>query len=300
MDVINRGMNGYNSRWGLAALPLILEEIMGQPVPWGENLFAAGNDNDAVDDDRCIDAKKDSAASGDGSQTTIRQKEKQSTDTTGQKNNEQCLTEIQSTEKKDPQQQHPQYTFFIAYGANDSCLPDGPNARHHVPLEEYSNNLKRMVQMIQKWNVSKKVAVAVLTPPPCDTERLKGSRDNENVTKMYAEYGKKVAHQMGVPVVDLWNGMQLPIAKYEEEENLSSFVSTQQWKTDYLSDGLHLSPRGNFRLYELVIEMLDRSADDVVDDDAGLGLAVTQLPRSYPDHSQIDADDPSKTFDAIN
>ncbi|KAL7534013.1 hypothetical protein ACHAXR_005583, partial [Thalassiosira sp. AJA248-18] len=255
VDVVNRGMNGYNSRWGAAALPLILEEILGPA--------SAFSLHDEVN--------------GECSEDLQNKKQKTASD-----NDEKEL-------------KHPQYTFVIGYGANDSCLPDSAYSRNHVPLEDYSSNLKRMIQMIQKWNANK-VSVALLTPPPCNTEIQKGRRDNENVTKLYADACIEVASGMNVPVVDLWRGMQLPIIKNKEEQ--SSFTSEQQWKIDYLSDGLHLTPMGNYRLYELVVEVLDGSADTVEDENPlGLGLAVAKLPRSYPDHSMVDANEPEKTFD---
>eukprot|EP00579_Thalassiosira_antarctica_P026017 CAMPEP_0202014562 /NCGR_PEP_ID=MMETSP0905-20130828/29505_1 /ASSEMBLY_ACC=CAM_ASM_000554 /TAXON_ID=420261 /ORGANISM="Thalassiosira antarctica, Strain CCMP982" /LENGTH=339 /DNA_ID=CAMNT_0048574491 /DNA_START=129 /DNA_END=1144 /DNA_ORIENTATION=- len=270
MDVVNRGMNGYNSRWGMAALPLILEEMLGP---------AAYSANDAVADESI---EKES-------------RPHQEQQTKNSDSNEECLNDEQTSSTIENQEpKHPQYTFLIGYGANDSCLPDGANSRHHVPLDEYSSNLKRMIQMIQTWNTEKNVAVAISTPPPCDTERQNKRRDNENVTKLYAEACIKVASEMGVPVVDLWRGMQLPIAKNNEEEYSSSFESKQQWKIDYLSDGLHLTPMGNYRLYELVVEVLDQSAD-AEDESFGLELSVSKLPRSYPDHSLVDAKDPGKT-----
>jgi hypothetical protein len=141
--------------------------------------------------------------------------------------------------------------------------------------------------------------VALLTPPPCDTEKQKHNRDNENVTRLYAEACRQVASDMGIPVVDAWNGMQLPTIFQSEQQSSSSpplsFSNNQQWKIDYLTDGLHLTSMGNYRLYELAIEVLDRS---MVDGDGNLGmeLAVTNLPRSYPDHSMIDATEPEKNF----
>jgi hypothetical protein len=59
-----------------------------------------------------------------------------------------------------------------------------------------------------------------------------------------------------------------------------------KWKSDYMSDGLHLTSLGNYRLYQSVVEMLETS----------LGLTVEQLPRQYPDHSLVDANHPEKTF----
>ncbi|KAL9189997.1 hypothetical protein ACHAXT_009672 [Thalassiosira profunda] len=189
---------------------------------------------------------------------------------------------------------YPQYTFIIGYGANDSCLPDGAHARHHVPLEEYASNLRGMVDTIQTWNAQKNVAVALVTPPPCDTEMQKESRHNENVTRLYADACIEVAREEEVPVVDAWRGMQLPLAKNATGEDASSFERRRQWKEDYLSDGLHLSPLGNYRLYELVVDVLDRSRQE--EGGRGLGLAATQLPRGFPDHSTVEAEDLAKTF----
>jgi len=260
LDVLNRGMNGYNSQWGLAALPLILEDILGPSVSIEET------DEDA----ECAEEVDQS--------------------------NAECIT-TKSSSTENIQQEYPQYTFLICFGANDSALSDGAHSRHHVPLQEYVSNLNQMINMIQTWNKSKKIAVALLTPPPCDTEVQKKSRDNDNVTRLYAEACEQLAHEMNLPVADLWNGMQIPIENSDEEVEESSFKSNQQWKADYLSDGLHLTSLGNYRLYSLVIEMLDRSiANEGQSGHSGVGLSVTALPRSFPDHSMIDANNPQQTF----
>jgi len=254
LDVINRGLNGYNTQWGLAALPLILEDILGPSVS-------------------IEDTDYDGECAEEGDQT-----------------NAECIKPKSSTEDT-------QYTFVICFGANDSALSDGAHKRHHIPLQEYVSNLNQMINMIQAWNKSKKISVALLTPPPCDTEVQKKSRDNDNVTRLYAEACKQLADEMNLPVVDLFNGMQLPIKNRENEIDESSFVANQQWKVDYLSDGLHLTALGNFRLYELVNEMLDRSiSNEGQSGSSGVGLAVTTLPRSFPDHSMIDANNPQQTF----
>jgi len=253
LDVINRGLNGYNSQWGLAALPLILEDILGPSVSIEET---------DEDDEECAEKEE------------------------GDQSNAELYPNPKSSSTEDIQQDYPQYTFLICFGANDSALSDGAHSRHHIPLQEYVSNLNQMINMIQTWNKSKKIAVALLTPPPCDTEVQKKSRDNNNITRLYAEACKQLADEMNVPVVDLWNGMQIPIKNNDEKVDESSFKSNQQWKADYLSDGLHLTALGNYRLYELVVEMLD----------SRVGLAVTTLPRSFPDHSMIDANNPKQTF----
>ena len=283
-DVLNRGMNGYNSRWGLAALPLILEDIVGPSVPAAESLL------DDRSESACSEEKNSDKVDGAESGSNSQKKKNLITDSI---NGEECQNTDQQTASSSAtatENQHPQFTFIICYGANDSCLPNGAHSRHHVPLEEYTSNLKRMIQLIQTWNIHKSVSVAIMTPPPCDTEIQQKSRDNENVTRLYAESCIQLGSEMSVPVVNLWKGMQLPITEdVSSEEDL--FESQEQWKTAYLSDGLHLTPMGNYRLYELVVDMLD--ADN---SDSGLGMGVKTLPRAYPDHSMIDAEYPSETF----
>ena len=202
-----------------------------------------------------------------------------------------------------------QYTFLIGYGANDSCLPNGSCSRNHVPVDEYGENLKQMIDMIQSWTCtksatetscayksSKSVSVGLLTPPPCDTSIKYGSRDND-VTKLYAIQVMKIGKEMGVPVVDLWNGIQAPIQYDDESTSIekkkeSTPQTTKEkeygtkWKQDYLSDGLHLTPLGNYRVFELVVDMLEKE----------MGLTVENVPRQYPDHSLVDAEFPEKTF----
>jgi lysophospholipase L1-like esterase len=278
--VINRGMNGYNSRWGAAVLPLILEEILG---PTASPLVSVG-------DGEYIEIDSDDRTAANASCPSSVNIHELLTDDTQSKS---------FVEKQGRRTRHPKYTFLIGFGANDSCLPDGPHSRNHVHIKEYANNLMRIIRMIQTWN-AKETAVALMTPPPCDTELQSPSRDNENVTRLYAEACIQVASAMSIPVVDLWNGMQLPIAKNKDGQDGDSshlYKSRQHWKGDYLSDGLHLTAMGNYRLYELVIDVLDRSDKVEANGNLGLGLSVATLARTYPDHSMIDATHPQKTFD---
>jgi lysophospholipase L1-like esterase len=248
MDVLNRGLGGYNTHWGLAVLPLILEEILGPSSTAEQEVdeHTANNNNDVG----------------------------------------QCQKQEEEVQKQDI---IPQYTFIIAYGANDSCLRDGPHSRHHVPINDYSNNLQRMIQMIQTWNSSKTTTtttmVVLMTPPPCDTSIQYPSRDNENSTRLYAETCVLVGKKNHVPVVDLWNGMQ---QQQQQQQQLPSQLSSSLsllWQEEYLSDGLHLTPMGNYRVYELLLQVLEE--DDV--DRGFLGFTIPNLPRSYPDHTMVNA-----------
>ena len=269
MDVINRGLGGYNTHWGLAVLPLILEELLGPSISAQQvDNHTISNNNDDV-----------------GGQC------------------QQQEEEVQQQQQQQQQQEIPQYTFVIAYGANDSCLLNGPHSRHHVTINNYSNNLQRMIQMIRTWKSNKMIVstttkVVLMTPPPCDTNIQYPSRDNENSTRLYAETCVLVGKNLGVPVVDLWNGMQQQQQRQQQQQQqlpsqptLSSF-----WQEEYLSDGLHLTPMGNYRVYELLLNVLEAGEESGV----FLGLTIPNLPRSYPDHTMVNATHPQQTFGVVN
>ncbi|KAL3779577.1 hypothetical protein HJC23_005089 [Cyclotella cryptica] len=286
LDVLNRGLNGYNTRWGKECLPLILGEILGPSAS------SVGDRSAYITD---VQSKIISQNHRDEASSCA---------------NDHCSDKDQQQQISTELPPYSQYTFLIAFGANDSCLPDGTCSRNHVPLHEYSSNLKDMIQMIQSWTLPlspNSVSVALLTPPPCNTQVVSTSRHNENVTKLYAEECIQVGEDMNVPVVDLWNGMQIPIDKDGQGsvDDLTKYGDT--WKHEYLSDGLHLTPLGNYKMFQLVVQMLERPIhssqlecnNNIAGNSeypSGLGLSVTQLPRHYPDHSMVDAENPRNTF----
>jgi len=301
---------------------LILEDIMGPSA--ASMMPGKGESSDSNE------AAEVTTKDGTGEEESSRPKKQQKTNLRSSNSDEECPNNEETSESSDTIENpkppiYPQYTFLIGYGANDSALPHGAHSRHHVPIEEYVSNLKSMIQMIQSWNnratnqcstsssENAIVAVALSTPPPCDTTIQEKSRHNENVTKLYAEACVQLAREMNISIVDLWNGIQLPITKHtakeDEQQQRSSFREKEQWKIDFLSDGLHLTPLGNYRLYELVVEVLDRPMLSVENDEKvekkdeeeplGLGLSVKNLPRAYPDHSLVNDENPGKTFGTI-
>ncbi|KAG8538945.1 hypothetical protein GDO81_003288 [Engystomops pustulosus] len=52
----------------------------------------------------------------------------------------------------------------IFFGANDSSLKD-LNPQQHVPLEEYADNLRSMVQYLKSVNIQQE-KIVLITPPP--------------------------------------------------------------------------------------------------------------------------------------
>ncbi|XP_064506569.1 isoamyl acetate-hydrolyzing esterase 1 homolog isoform X1 [Pseudopipra pipra] len=122
----------------------------------------------------------------------------------------------------------------IFFGANDSALKD-LNPKQHVPLEEYAANLKSMIQYLKSVDITED-RVILITPPPLQESAwekaclAKGDKLNRcnATTGQYAQACVQVAKDCGTDVLDLWTLMQ-------KNQDFSS----------YLSDGLHLSPKGN-------------------------------------------------------
>ena len=82
----------------------------------------------------------------------------------------------------------------IFFGANDACLPGSPTGQH-VPLKEYTSNLRRLIQMAR--DAFPGVRIMLISPPPVNEYQLEASdlvkygmtepRRTAEHTKRYAE-----------------------------------------------------------------------------------------------------------------
>ncbi|CAL8296006.1 unnamed protein product [Arctogadus glacialis] len=195
-DVVNRGLSGYNSRWGKILLPRLF------PNKPSENIVGV--------------------------------------------------------------------TVF--FGAND-CALEEMKAKQHVPLDEYSDNLKEIAQYLAAVGVSSD-RVVFITPPPLHEAtwekecQLKGFPLNRHnaVAGRYAQACVEAAGQCGVRVLDLWTLMQKDGQDY----------------TVYLSDGLHLSEKGNQFVSEHLWGLLEARLDS--------------LPFILPYWGDVDTQDPESSL----
>ncbi|XP_067840357.1 isoamyl acetate-hydrolyzing esterase 1 homolog isoform X2 [Heptranchias perlo] len=103
----------------------------------------------------------------------------------------------------------------VFFGANDSALKD-VNPVQHVPLDEYAENLKCIIQHLKSIGVCEETVI-LITPPPLDESAwgeaciAKGGKLDRcnSVTKQYAGACVKVATECGTDVLDLWTLMQM-------------------------------------------------------------------------------------------
>ncbi|XP_049597439.1 isoamyl acetate-hydrolyzing esterase 1 homolog [Syngnathus scovelli] len=135
----------------------------------------------------------------------------------------------------------------VFFGAND-CSQQDKNPQQHVPLDEYSKNLKAMSSYLTEVGVPAG-KVIFITPAPINEAawekecKLKGCPLNRlnSVAGEYAQACVQAASQCGVDVLDLWTLMQ----------------KDGQDFTVYLSDGLHLSAKGNQFVMQHLWELLE-------------------------------------------
>ncbi|KAI3864317.1 hypothetical protein MKX03_004525 [Papaver bracteatum] len=175
---------------------------------------------------------------------------------------------------------NPPVAVTIFFGANDAALLGRTSERQHVPVEEYKENLRKIVYHFKELSTA--MLVVIITPPPIDEEgrneyarslygdkaRELSERTNE-VTGVYAKQCIELAKELGVYSINLWSKMQ----------------ETEGWQKKFLSDGLHLTAEGNAIVHEEVVRVFSEG-----------GLDATQLASDYPHHSEIDPKNLEKSF----
>ncbi|XP_028993776.1 isoamyl acetate-hydrolyzing esterase 1 homolog isoform X2 [Betta splendens] len=160
----------------------------------------------------------------------------------------------------------------VFFGANDCALAD-KNPQQHIPLKEYLENLKEISKLLAVNGVSAD-KVIFITPPPIHEAAwekeciLKGCPLNRlnAVAGQYAQACVEAAGQCGADVLDLWTLMQKDGQDY----------------TAYLSDGLHLSEKGNQFVAQHLWELLERR--------------VVDLPFILPYWGDVNAESPESSL----
>mmetsp|Transcript_11280 Transcript_11280/g.19184 ORF Transcript_11280/g.19184 Transcript_11280/m.19184 type:complete len:282 (-) Transcript_11280:354-1199(-) len=159
----------------------------------------------------------------------------------------------------------------VFFGANDASLL-AINPQQHVPLDEYSHNLKIIVDSLRAKFPS--AEVILVTPPPIDDEavlagRIGATRNNTSAGK-YAAAVAAVGAEMSAPVVNLWTSMQAaaPLVTHSTQEeassagNSASTAEVTDWR-GFLSDGLHLTAAGQRFVGTQIVACINAARPDL-------------------------------------
>ncbi|OAL48152.1 SGNH hydrolase [Pyrenochaeta sp. DS3sAY3a] len=156
----------------------------------------------------------------------------------------------------------------IFFGANDCSLVDAPNAQH-IPLDEYKDNLKKIITHPQI--VAHNAHIILIAPPPIN-EHLWWPRDQSkgytsvsrvaSSTKEYADAAVQVGAELNVPVVNLWKAFMekanFELDTWTPELPLPGSLKIPQNDalTELMYDGLHLQPAGYKIVFQGVMDTI--------------------------------------------
>ncbi|KAI5848259.1 SGNH hydrolase-type esterase domain-containing protein [Tricharina praecox] len=144
--------------------------------------------------------------------------------------------------------------WVVWVGTNDACLPEFVHHARFVPLERYKENICKMIKMIRENERSQHSRILFITPPPIDREMLgkyhrrKGADRSFDVTAEYAAAVKDLILDLGTDdshlgVLDFYTVFMKKVANAPLNDEGSPSLR------EYLTDGLHLGPKGYQLLY---------------------------------------------------
>ena len=121
----------------------------------------------------------------------------------------------------------------------------------HVPISQYTRNLDEMIYALKTELPS--VSIVLITPPPIDEVKLRTR--NENLGKQITtDRSNERTFEYVSAVLDVGQRNKIPV--------LNCFILCEgesSKREDYLVDGLHLNRRGNMKLFEELIILIERN-----------------------------------------
>ncbi|KAJ5815661.1 Esterase SGNH hydrolase-type subgroup [Penicillium riverlandense] len=155
----------------------------------------------------------------------------------------------------------------IFFGANDACVPGHDQ---HVPLDQYKENLKKIIQ--HPATKAQNPRIILLTPPPVNEYQLEGFDASKGTphpsrtaayTKLYAAAAREVGAELGVPVADLWTAFMQTTGWQDGQPLIGSRDAPNNANLETLfTDGLHLTPDGYRIVYDAVMQVIVRNWPD--------------------------------------
>ncbi|RDX60190.1 GDSL esterase/lipase CPRD49, partial [Mucuna pruriens] len=135
---------------------------------------------------------------------------------------------------------------IVYFGGNDSSNPHSSGLGPHVPLQEYVENMRKIVNHLK--SLSENTRILLLSAPPINdatitlnSENSDGqpSRTNE-ACRIYSEACLKVCSEMNIKAIDLWSAIQ----------------TVDNWQDVCFIDGIHLSAEGSKIVWKEILKVL--------------------------------------------
>lgn len=160
---------------------------------------------------------------------------------------------------------------IVYFGGNDSIHPHPSGLGPHVPLEEYRENMKKII--IHLKSLSKKTRIILLSSPPVNEAQIHETfsnilgplkRTNESC-RLYSEACLELCHEMNVKAIDLWSALQ----------------QRDDWSDVCFTDGIHLSHEGSKIVVKEILKVLE-------DADWNPNLHWKSMPNEFAEDSPYD------------
>ena len=160
----------------------------------------------------------------------------------------------------------------VFFGANDACVPGHPQ---HVPIGEYKQNLRNIIE--HEGVKLHETKVILVVPTPVDEWQLGNQDRTATITARYADACREVGKEFDLPILDLWtifmnkagwnNGQQGPLIGSRAAPKSEVFEAL-------LIDGLHFTPEGYKLVFDELVNVIRNDLPDLVPE---------RLPQIFPD-----------------
>ncbi|KAK1931130.1 GDSL esterase/lipase [Phytophthora citrophthora] len=145
-------------------------------------------------------------------------------------------------------------------GTNDATLTNGSNANMHVPINEYKENLVKIVVGFQ--NVASKAKVLLITPPHIgDAARIKYAAERTDAKRGLVDRSNAAAGKYSRACVEVANSLNVPVLDLYAHFNAMS-VETRD---GMLADGIHFNAAGNKVVDEQLQKKLSTEFPELID-----------------------------------
>ncbi|CAH2058842.1 unnamed protein product, partial [Thlaspi arvense] len=152
---------------------------------------------------------------------------------------------------------------IVYFGGNDSTHPHSSGQGPHVPLSEFTDNMRRIGEHL--LSLSDKTRVIFLTPPPMNERQIQlifgdamRGRRNE-LCRPYAEALLNLCREINVKCIDLWTAIQ----------------QHDDWLNTCFTDGVHFTAKAS----EIVVKEILRVVREA---DWKPSLHWKSLPVEFP------------------
>ncbi|RDX92486.1 GDSL esterase/lipase CPRD49, partial [Mucuna pruriens] len=132
---------------------------------------------------------------------------------------------------------------IVCFGGNDSSTKHSSGLGPHVPLEEYVENVRKIVNHLK--SLSENTRILFLGVPPINDAVIainsdgQPSRTNESC-RIYSEACLKVCSEMNIKAIDLWSAIQ----------------TVDNWQDVCFIDGIHFTAEGSKITWREILKVL--------------------------------------------